>query len=329
MADIADPIIPSLDEARATFQRAFLEWSSLVQMATEAGPRALIDHLGLIESAFTDHPGLPSCLDIKNLRGSLSATGSSSWAATTTSSGQEDLAQFRQSHEITITAFKPRKVRLTAEPDSDYSRWFGGQGCHTTILIFAWAYILSSRWTEIIPGAEPIRYTKSRAVSVPGHEVLAVHLGSVSGDAARWWEAVLAPRQGWLATVNSESEVLHSPWSIRLPSSPRFRVNYSESAPSTGSTATLRTALRYLDDYCATYDLADQSRAALAAVLFLPLDVFSGRRVQLTMPQESKLRRNVPRKPRDEKKVEASALRLSWISSSSSVATPGACYPYF
>lgn len=289
MADIADPIIPSLDEVRATFKRGFLEWSSHVQTAAKAAPRALIDHLRLIETAFPDHPGLPGCIDIKDLRGSLSATGSSSWAATTASSGHEDLAQFRQSHEITVTTFKPRTVRLTAEPDSDYSNWFGGQGCHITILMFAWAYVLSSRWTEIIPGAGPIRYTESRPASVPGHEVLAVHLGGVSGDAARWWEAVLAPRQGWLATVNSGSEVLYSPWSIRLPSSPRFRVDYSESAPSTGSTATFRTALRYLDDYCVTYDLADQSRAALAAALFLPLDVFSGRCVRLSMPRESKI----------------------------------------
>lgn len=286
MADGGDPIIPSSDESKAIFKRGFLEWSSLIQTAGQTSPQVFLDHMRLVETAFPDHPLFPSCLDIKKSPGSLSATGSSSWAATIASSGHDDLAQFRQFREIIVTTFKPRKVSLTKEPDIDYSQWFGGQGCHVTVLILAWAYILSSRWTEIIPGAEPIRYINSRPDPVPDHEKATVNLGDVSADAARWWEAVLAPRQGWLATVNSGHEVLYSPWSVRLPSRHRLRVSYSASGSATGSVATFSTALRYLGDYCAIYDLADQSCAALAVVLLLPLASFSGIHVQLPIPKE-------------------------------------------
>lgn len=286
MAVSADPIIPSLDESRATFKRGFLEWSCLVQTASKAAPEALLDRMRCVETAFPDHPRFPSCLDFKKSPGSLSVTGSSSWAAAIASLGHDCLPQFRQSHEIIVTKSRPTIVHLTREPDIDCSQWFGGQGCHVTILILAWAYVLSARWTEIIPGAEPIRYTNIRPDPNPGYEKVTVDLGNVSADAARWWEAVLAPRQGWLATVNSEHKPLHSPWSVRLPPRTNFRVSNSEFTPVTGSAASFTTALRYLADYCAAFDLADQSRAALSAVLFLPLASFSRIRVQLPIPQE-------------------------------------------
>lgn len=286
MADSADPIIPSLDESRATFKRGFLEWSCLAHTARKTAPLTLIDHVGCVETAFPDYPRLPSSLDLKRSPGSLSATGSSSWAAAIALSGHDCLPQFSQSHEIVLARYRPTLVYLTNEPGIDYSQWFGGQDCHVTILMLAWAYVLSARWTEIIPGAEPIRYTNIRPDPNPGYEKVTVDLGDVSADAARWWEAVLAPRQGWLATVNSEPKALQSPWSIRLPPRTIFRVTNSEFEPVTVSAASFSTALRYLADYCSTYDLADQSHAALSAVLFLPLAAFSRMRVQLPIPQE-------------------------------------------
>lgn len=302
MADSRDPIIPSLDESKATFRRGFIEWSSLVQTAGKTSNQVLLDHMRLIETAFPEHPRFPSCLDIKKYPGSLSATGSSSWATTIASFGHDDLAQFRQLHEIVVTRSKPTLVSLTKVPDIDFSQWFGGQGCHITILILAWTYILSARWTEIIPGAEPIRYTNIRPDRSREYDKLTVDLGNVSGDAERWWEAVLAPRQGgWLATVNSESKVLRSPWSIRLPPRTYLEVSNTESAPATGAVAPFSTALRYLADYCATYDLADQSRAALSAVLLLPLAGFFGKRIKFPIPEEvNTARKRATRNPRQE-----------------------------
>lgn len=183
MVDNADPVIPNLTEYRATFKRGFLEWSCLVQKAAKTAPQLSLDHLRHIETAFPDHPGFPNCLDIKRSPGSLSVTGSSSWAATIASSDDDDLAQFRQSQEITVTTTRPTLVSIPDDPDIDYSQWFVGQNCHVTILILAWAYVLSSRWTEIIPGAGPIRYTNVR----PDHdryEKFIVHLGHVSAETA-------------------------------------------------------------------------------------------------------------------------------------------------
>lgn len=287
MTGSRDPVIPNEEDSKAIFRRGFLEWSSLVPTAAETSPRVFLDHLRLIETAFPDHPAISNCLRIKENPGSLSVTGSSTWAATIDAPGQDDVPGFQDSHQITVTRFNPKNVLLTREEDVDYSQWFGGQGCQITVLMLAWAYVLSSRWTDLIPGAGPMRYTDSRSNTVPSHDTFTVNLGNVSSDTARWWEAVLAPRQGWLATVSSGPEVLNAPWSIRLPSRPGFSVSYSECAPATGSVATFSTALHYLADYCADYNLADQSRAALAAVLLLPLAASSSsRRIRLPIPRE-------------------------------------------
>lgn len=81
MTDSAESIIPSLDESRATFKRGFLEWSCLAHTASKTAPLALLDHMRCIETAFPDYPQFPSCLELERSPGSLSATGSSSWAA--------------------------------------------------------------------------------------------------------------------------------------------------------------------------------------------------------------------------------------------------------
>lgn len=311
MPHSTDPVIPSVVDSRATFKRAFLEWSSLAQTA-KIDPQTVCDHLSLIKTAFPDHPAFPVGLNIKESPGSLSATGSSSWAATVASISHNDLPDFRQFHEITVTESKPTKCSFTRDREVGYCQWFEGQDSHLTILILAWAYVLAARWTEIIPGARPIRYTESRLNSVTNRGKFNVSLGSASADAARWWEAVLAPGQGWLATVESGDDELHSPWSVLLSSRAKFSVSYSESESATGAVATFTTALHYLADYCATHDLADQSRAALATVLCLPHAAFIGRRVHLPSPQLMSDTKRLPIEPlrREQSRHECSTSQL-------------------
>ena len=169
MTDSRDPIIPGEDDSKAIFRRGFLEWSSLVPTAAETSPSVLLNYLRLIGTAFPGHPTISNCLKIEETPDCLSVIGSSKWAASIDAPSHDDVSGFQCSHEITVTSLNPIKVLLTSEADHGYSQWFGGQGCHVTVLIFAWAYVLSSRWTEIIPGAGPMRYTDSRSNSVPSH----------------------------------------------------------------------------------------------------------------------------------------------------------------
>ncbi|KAI9163534.1 hypothetical protein HJFPF1_05151 [Paramyrothecium foliicola] len=69
----------------------------------------------------------------------------------------------------------------------------------------AWAYALSARWAEMIPRASALEYTTSQApwtAHLVSNETaenagpMVVNLGNLSGEAARWWAAVLAAVEG-------------------------------------------------------------------------------------------------------------------------------------
>ncbi|KAG6089462.1 hypothetical protein E4U30_008374, partial [Claviceps sp. LM220 group G6] len=68
---------------------------------------------------------------------------------------------------------------------------------HICLLMLAWAYVLSQRWTELVPGAEAIKYTESSAAlslsdSVGGvvqTDDPVVDLGVATDEAVRWWAA--------------------------------------------------------------------------------------------------------------------------------------------
>lgn len=109
----------------------------------------------------------------------------------------------------------------------------------TGILSLAWAYILSAHLieTQQQKGAEVI-YTNSIA-SWQHHDVMErnaedalsieIDIGKVDENAARWWAAILAPKQGWKAIVTKKSgDVYLSPWSLSLEGEPGFSVVWQD-----------------------------------------------------------------------------------------------------
>ncbi|KAK3994376.1 hypothetical protein QBC44DRAFT_391556 [Cladorrhinum sp. PSN332] len=143
--------------------------------------------------------------------------------------------------------------------------------------MLAWAYILSARWAEIIPGASLI-YTASKAdgylpdQSPPVNQPsLTVDITDVDADQARFWAAVLAPDQGWHATVSlGDDGTWVSPWSVLLKPGFDFFVQAKLDIRPHGSETvapSFSRALRFIDNFCHRRNITDQSHAALAAVL--------------------------------------------------------------
>lgn len=209
---------------------------------------------------------------------------------------------------MSATTGRPTSIVLSDRPDLSLSGWVCGDDGHLVVLMLAWAYALSARWTEIIHRASPVEYTASKAsweaptassegASDGGYMV--VEVGEVTGEAARWWAAVLAPGEGWKAAIPHERWRLLSPWSVTKDlSEARIALSGSPSRVSSHppTPASFETALKYIEDYATLHNADRASRAALAAALLLPLAKLDNRKITLharwRLPRNRKARRN-------------------------------------
>ncbi|KAG6140828.1 hypothetical protein E4U12_005804 [Claviceps purpurea] len=263
-----DSLQPDSATLEQYYERGYRLWHVLY-LAALSSP---LDATALdFQHAFPSHPYLvPELrLDTRS-NGTLYATGTSTWQ---TSTGDCSLPSFEKKYKIPVTAGDSVIVSLQL-----YHGSFGQDGGHISLLMLAWAYVLSQRWSELIPGAEAIKYTNSSsALSETGGgfketDGPVVDLGIVTDEAVRWWAAVLAPGEGWAARIHHRGEDLRSPWSVRLQSSKELTL-CSRNTLSPGddeSPPSFSTAVQYIADYAKYHGVEDQSRAAFAAALLLP-----------------------------------------------------------
>ncbi|KAG8411854.1 hypothetical protein J3458_015150 [Metarhizium acridum] len=97
---------------------------------------------------------------------------------------------------------------------------------HVTILTLAWAYILSARWAELIPGARLPTYNHHQDQSNAANKLrrleddsspVVVDVGDVDEDAAWWWTVVLSTEDGWKASMKSNTGFhIYALWAIRI-----------------------------------------------------------------------------------------------------------------
>ncbi|KAK4459846.1 hypothetical protein QBC42DRAFT_207154 [Cladorrhinum samala] len=297
-----DPIRLSKEEFRKIYEQSLTTWSRLHHTAI-ADPRLPPSHLDIF-SAFSQHPAFPQDLELKNTKYTKYATGRSVWRSTNPEC-EHPLPPWNQQVQISVASKRPvsLSVRPTdAEPEIPWDSWFerGKDQNYLAVLILAWAYILSARWAEIMPQGHDasLVYTDSEAhrVESPDAPPLAPHYGNdrqqpsltiditdVDDPAeARFWAAVLAPDQGWKATISSgqdsdDAGPLFSPWSLRImqqrPQGRWFILQTNPNIQSEAaalSPASFSDALEFLEKFCCRRGIADQSRAALAAVLLFP-----------------------------------------------------------
>lgn len=287
-------VTPHPESCRSVFELGFRTWSSYSQREPRGAEQEALESLRVVDHAFPSHPALPSGLNLKKSSDCWTASGVSFWdsAAGSTSSDSSLLSCGPgfpeiepQKHIFPVTKSKPAKLTLGNSSESGLLSLLGDKDDHVTILILAWAYILSARWAELIPGANNVRYTGTRAESSKNESsIITVPIEVMSREAARWWQAVLDPGQGWLATADTDGRRLYSPWSVTLSSRTPLIPLFLGNSPAPAAAPDSSTALRYLSEYVAMYGLGDQSRAALSAILCLPFATRFRSRITLPAP---------------------------------------------
>jgi hypothetical protein len=301
-----DAVRPTEQAFKAMYERGYRTWFSLYEMTiadTKTHHLPWWDCAFQLENIFPDHPSFPESLAVDaSFSNTVIATGISTWR--TAAQGPCDLPSFDQEFFIPVASDRPTILAISdSDPQqstSVFPRSFSeDDDDHITVLILAWTYILSARWAEIIPGASGPEYSNCEAEwddknlppeRAPTDSTAAIiDLGDIDDDAARWWAAVLAPEGGWNASIPSDrGPILHSPWYTRLVSEQRFtlsRGTKSRPLPAQHRAASFTTALRYLSSYREFHQVAEQSHAALAATLLLPVARYDNRRVQLPTPR--------------------------------------------
>ncbi|PWI65463.1 hypothetical protein PCL_07064 [Purpureocillium lilacinum] len=263
-----DSLQPDSAILKHYYERGYRLWQG-VYLAGLASP---VDATALdLRHAFPQHPYFVPNLHLDTRSpGVLYATGTSTWQAST---GNCSLPAFNKTYAFPVTARDPIIVSLRPNRDS-----FGLDGGHISILTLAWAYVLSQRWSELIPGAAAIEYTNSMAAlsdfsrSFENPEYPVIDLGIVTDEAIRWWAAVLAPGEGWLACIHHEGRNLRSPWSVSLRSSKDLTLSFQSTSSHGGHRPppSFSTAAQYIADYANYHGIEDQSCAAFAAALLLP-----------------------------------------------------------
>ncbi|KPM44959.1 hypothetical protein AK830_g1622 [Neonectria ditissima] len=280
-----DAIQPSPDEYHAAYAASFKLWSELRRQA-QANP-SFPAHALELSDAFPQHPRFLSDLVVKHAKypkhSWASVSGFSEWGSPCVDC-QHGMPSFQQLVEITVSTKNPISVCIdqTSKNNGYFENWFPLQDQnYIPILILGWAYVLSARWTELMPGQCSIAYTDAQA---PGHNsieaessqhtVFEVFVGSCSPEEARWWAAVLAPGRGWEAMMLIEDDELLAPWSTSLAHGIAFTLsdleNHSSSPPAQNTAVSSAEAIQFLDRFSKLHNAEDQSLTALAAALLLP-----------------------------------------------------------
>lgn len=291
-----DAIRPSVEAFKAIYDRGFQTWAALWQIA--AAHNQLQSQMSSLRSVFPNHPYFPERLKVdKSFSNMASVRGKTTWR---TSIGPCDLESFQEEMVLQVASNCPTTIAFSPgpHPTTSFLNRVARESAHVPILMLAWAYILSARWAELIPGAELSDYNSNQAqlksdsgphgLEDDGSHVV-VDIGDVDDAAARWWTAVLAADGGWDASIRSDTGVLLCPpWSIRTQPGPNFTIFANIQPRSTITNrrpASFSNAVRYLSEYCHLHDVAEQSQAALAAALLIPVAKYDNRRIKLPVPR--------------------------------------------
>jgi hypothetical protein len=224
-----------------------------------------------------------------NGKSELFVSGRSAWQ---TSDGTCDLGPKVMPHKLLLGVQCSTSCVFT---NSDFESWPGVQGTQdravqgnfVAVLTLAWAYILSAQWLEIQRSHDSSTCSSRSHIQYLDHQVqwftgcqgpltdeLELDLNDVSDDAARWWSAILAPGEGWQATISREGQNYKSPWSTRLAATQPFILRRTSSSLPGQTDKTIppssTEALNFLSSFCETRDIRGQCCAALSAALYFP-----------------------------------------------------------
>lgn len=281
-------------DRKAAYDRGFREWMLMRQNHQATGfPYDLLLKLEEPE-LLREHPFFVPGLEMIPRGNIFQVSGESTWQP---GKCAEHIPHFTKRLNLDVSVQKPTKIRFE-DTTRVYQNDLGDKGNHLGVLVLTWAYVLSARWAEKMPGAE-ICYTQSdtEAGRLLGmrkiQENRTLSTGTGAAEALRWWKALVAPGHGWLATISSNGRSSMAPWSTNILTASDLAVRFvgitEEDGDDTQHTNFLPPlsdeALRFMMDYCEHYGVTSQCKAALSAALVLPLARRFRRCVRLPTPQ--------------------------------------------
>jgi len=286
-----DEVRISEEQFRHVYATAFKTWAQLYSHAIEDGK--LPASCFFTQDSFPLQPTFPRNLALRHHWDQIVASGFSVWGSSPAENCPHGIPSFRRLEQLDVAVHDPVLLSISASaPSNCYSNaWFNPHSDYMSILILAWAYILSARWAEIMPTPCTLLYTDSQASYNDAttkqkncQPSLVVDIGPANPEEARWWAAVLAQGQGWRATIQTS---FLSPWSVRVESSTEFLLSLERNTlPSDRSASTFTEACGFLNRFCTRHNVIDQSHAALSAVLFFPY--MAGQTLQVPSPSFNK-----------------------------------------
>lgn len=291
-----DAVRPSEQAARNIYAQGYQTWSTLHDAAFKQAFSSEY-YLRRLYTAFPNHPIFPPDLAVdKSITNVALVNGTTRWLP----AEEDHLPSFETEAIFHVAWAKPTKIIWTT--DTQYSsttltEFFGPNSRHIPILIQAWAYILSARWAELIPGAQICHQdtpkSKEGLNKLPQLSVgdpITINIGTVSKSAADWWTAILSVDGCWDATIrNAKGNILLSPWSTVLESERPIMVSYNIAADISSSHSTppsFNAACQYMADYCSAFGISDETiLAALAAAILIPTIKYDNRPIILPTPE--------------------------------------------
>lgn len=299
---MADLVRPDAESVEAIFRRSYCLWSSYAQdlhvrlPATYCDLRSLLGRVPAFPCDLRQPKGQTSAPKYHYTRSTLRISGQSLWKI---SAGECESPPKQLHHDLPCGFIAP--VTCCLARSSRCTNWHvfeedrhQASGRHITIIILAWAYILSARWVELQRPASRLLYSEHKAERLGEREdtattAIVIHVGTATQQCIRWWAALLAPSQGWRAEIDVEVNVYQSPWSTCITTPHRLAIKSEIQRPAGGQSEEVPPssdkALIYLQEYCELHAISNQHTAALAAVLFFPWKNSDGDSVVLPLPE--------------------------------------------
>ncbi|KAL1983795.1 hypothetical protein VTN96DRAFT_9881 [Rasamsonia emersonii] len=241
--------------------------------------------------------------------GGLVAYGHSSWEIT----GRADcgLGGTRKDTECCAIILGVRKA-TPVTIDADWNSG-GDHGIHSSkgvvaAIVLGMAYVFSRRLVELQGQGDDVslsngyvHYTESVAAVLhddeeqgPSDSYADVYVGDVDDDASRWWQAVLAPGQGWKAVIaTDERGPFLAPWATRIGNGLSFRIRQERKAVRTAGVCppSSSRAMQFLQDFCRLHNAGTAFSIAIATVLLLPVHNLYGSPVKIQWQRLHQLHR--------------------------------------
>ncbi|KFH42529.1 hypothetical protein ACRE_067520 [Hapsidospora chrysogenum ATCC 11550] len=170
----------------------------------------------------------------------------------------------KRERDRTIDLRKSHPTTCKLSASQSFREWDGSPNNGIALLVAGWAYIPSASLAE--RQGLPMEYCKPEP-SDSSHPAgpIKLHLEYAKVQERTWWRAVVAQGVGWFLAANLE-EV--SPWALSMSDlgvDIVGQVDFEQPPP------TARQAATYLARFCHAFSLGNQSSAALAAALSIPL----------------------------------------------------------